>query len=59
MLDEFFFSNGKKWLGNMPNSYLLTSPYGATSIMNVIKWAVKLRKYFIFPHDTTHQTCVA
>jgi hypothetical protein len=43
-----FFSNGKKWFGNMPNSYLGTSPYGATSIMNVIKWALKLRKYFIF-----------
>jgi hypothetical protein len=49
MLDEFFFSNGKKRFGNMQNSYLGTSPYGATSVMNIIKWALKLRKYFIFP----------
>lgn len=49
MLDEFFsFQMAKEWFKNMPNSYLGTSPYGVTSIMNVIKWALKLRKYFIF-----------
>jgi hypothetical protein len=39
----------KKWFRNMPNSCLGTSPYGVTSMMNVIKWALKWRKYFIFP----------
>lgn len=44
-----FFQMAKKRFKNMPNSYLGTSRHGATSIMNVIKWALKWRKYFISP----------